>query len=332
VNRPRKNNPDLLPPCVYFKHGRYWYVKKGRWTDLGNDRKAALKVHLKIIITPTGGMAKLIDDTLEHIRPALSQNTIDQYEGAARKLKTAFVEFAPNQVKTLHVRQFRKAGRKTPNMTNRCLSLLRQVFNYGLDEEISGLESNPTIGVPRLKEGKRDRLITPTEYAAIRASSAPREQVIWDLCIRTGKRIKKVLVIKRFDLLEEGIRFPPDKAERNAIIVKWTPELREVVERAKKLRGNVASLTLLSNRRGKAPDYSTIKDCWDRACQKAAVLDANIHDLRAVAASKAKKQGKNPTKLLNHSSEQQTVRYLRDREVEEVEGPSFDEPVLDKSK
>jgi integrase len=317
---------------VYFKHGRFWYVKKGKWHDLGKDKKAALKSHLSIVTTPAGGMGALIDDALDHLRSGLSANTIIQYEGAAKKLKKAFVEFAPEQVQQRHVVLFRRAGKKTPNMTNRCISLLRQVFDYALEEELPGVEANPASHVKRLKEGKRDRLITAGEYAAIRTNSAPREQVIWDLCIRTGKRIQKILAIKRSDLLDEGIRFPPDKAEKNAIIVKWTPELREVVERAKKLRGNIASLTLLCNRRGKAPDYSTVKDCWNRACQKAGVQDAHIHDLRAVAASKAKKQGKNATKLLNHSSEQQTVRYLRDREVEEVEGPSFGESVLDKSK
>jgi hypothetical protein len=56
--------------------------------------------------------------------------------------------------------------------------------------------------------------------------------------------------------------------EGNKGVVAWTPQLRAVVERAKTLSGNIRALTLLHNRRGKAPDYSTVKIQWDKARQK----------------------------------------------------------------
>ena len=96
-----------------------------------------------------------------------------------------------------------------------------------------------------------------------------------------------------------------------------------MVERAKKLHGNIRALTLLHNRRGKAPDYSTVKIQWDKARAAAGVEDAQLRDLRAFAATWAKKQGKNPTALLMHSSPSQTVRYLREKEEPVAEGPSF---------
>jgi len=66
--------------------------------------------------------------------------------------------------------------------------------------------------------------------------------------------------------------------------------------------------------RGKTPNYRTVKLRWDNACAAAGVADAHLHDLRAVAATWAKKQGKDPTALLGHTSLAQTARYLRDRE------------------
>jgi hypothetical protein len=51
-----------------------------------------------------------------------------------------------------------------------------------------------------------------------------------------------------------------------------------------------------------------------------------LHDLRGVAATKAEKEGKNPTKLLRHRRAQTTDIYLRDLEEPEVEGPSFGHP------
>ncbi|HSX77256.1 MAG TPA: tyrosine-type recombinase/integrase [Candidatus Saccharimonadia bacterium] len=321
MNRPRVKDRDL-PKCMYRKHGAFWYVKGGKWTRLGTVYKTALNAYAERVSAPTGGMAQLIDDAIEYIKPGLSKATYDQYTGAAKKLKKVFAEFAPEQVRQKHVMKFKVSFRKTPNMTNRCLSVLRQVFDYALEIEYPGLDTNPAIGVKRLAEKKRDRLISWAEYEAIYAASGPRLQVITDLLIRTGQRITAVLRIKRANILEEGIRFGRHKTDTKGIVT-WTPELREVIERAKRLNGNIAALTLLCGRRGKAPDYRTVKDQWDKACKAAGVEDAHLHDLRALAATEAKKQGKNPTALLQHSSPQQTQRYLRGKEEPLVDGPSF---------
>jgi integrase len=106
-------------------------------------------------------------------------------------------------------------------------------------------------------------------------------------------------------------------------IVKWTPELLAVVERAKTLNGKISALTLLVNKRGKAPDYRTVRDQWEAACKAAGVEDAHLHDLRALAATWAERQGLDPTALLNHISRANTLRYLRGREERVTEGPSF---------
>jgi hypothetical protein len=44
------------------------------------------------------------------------------------------------------------------------------------------------------------------------------------------------------------------------------------------------------------------------ARKAAGVHNVRLHDLRAMAATEAKRQGKNPTALLLHSSEAQTRR------------------------
>ncbi|MDB6101202.1 MAG: integrase [Gammaproteobacteria bacterium] len=321
MNRPRKKDRHL-PRCVYAKHGAYWHVKGGKWTKLGTTLTASLEVYARLYEVPQGGMGKLIDTALEVLKPTQKSSTVKQYEGAAKILKKAFLEFAPEQVKPKDVAAFKVARARTPNMANRCLSLLRQVFDYALEQQIPGVESNPAIGVKRHKESKRTRLISIDEYVAIYAESGPRLQVIMDLLIRTGERINDVLKIRRADLLDEGIRFVQQKTGAKRT-VSSTPELDEVIARAKVLNGNIRALTLLHNRKGKAPDYRTVQLQWDKACKRAGVVDANLHDLRAVAATWARKQGMNATKLLGHSSPAQTERYLRDREEVLAEGPSF---------
>lgn len=323
MNRPRKKDRHL-PRCVYRKHGAYWLVRKGKWTKLAADLRGALATYAAIFEAPKGGMAELIEEAFAEMRPNLKPATVKQYAQAATKLKKMLAEFAPEQVQPVHAAQIKKAMAKTPNMANRVLSFARQVFDYALEQQ--RVTSNPFVGIRRHHEAKRTRLVTADEFARIYGVSAARLQVILDLLRLTGQRISAVLRIRRADLVDEGIRFPQHKTDTKRIVA-WTPELREVVERAKGLNGNIRALTLLHNRRGKAPDYSTVKIQFDKARKAAAVEDVTLHDLRAVAATEAEKQGKDATALLGHTSKQQTKRYLRGREEPIVEGPSFRRPI-----
>lgn len=327
MNRPRKNKTDL-PPCVYRKHGAYWYVKEKRWTRLPKKGPSTLPVALAayadIVEAPRGGMDKLIDEAMESIKGEVKQSTYDQYEIAARQLKTALAEFAPDQVKGKHIAAIKRDMKKTPAMFNQVMTVGRQVFEYALEEEIPGVEDNPFVGRRRYRQKARDRLIAGGEYAAIYAKAGPRLQVIADLCRLTGQRITAVLRIRRTDLLPEGIRFPHHKTEAKRT-VKWNPELRAVVERAKTLYGNITALTLLHSRRGTSPSYQTVRVQWQTACRRAGVENARLHDLRAVAATQADDQGKNATTLLAHTTPQQTQRYLRGRREVLIEGPTFED-------
>lgn len=320
MSRPRKKDRHL-PPCVYPKHGRYWYVKKGKWTDLGSTLTEALKKYAEGYERPpeTGAMAKLIDAAFDSMKPALAAATIAQYKLAATQLKASLVEFEPRQVQPRHLAELKVGYTDKPNMGNRILSFARQVFDYALEHQL--IDSNPAVGIKRHPEKKRTRLISIEEYQRIYGKAGPRLQIIMDLKIRCGQRIRAILRIRIADLTDEGIAFGAHKTKAKRI-VPWTDELREIVARAKGLH-KVRTLTLLQNRKRKPPDYSTVRLQWEKACAAAGVQDAHLHDLRAVAATWAKKQGKNPTTLLGHTSPAQTQRYLRDREEPLAEGPSF---------
>lgn len=319
MNRPRKKDRHL-PPCVFFRHGAYHYTKRGKSKRLGATLTEALAEYALLFDAPRGSMPELIWQALQGILPRVKPNTARQYRIAGAKLSKAFYEFTPRQVLPRHVAQFKADMKAKPNMANRCLSVLRQVFDYALEQQL--IDSNPALGIKRHIEAKRTRLVSAEEFALIYAKAGPRLQVIMDLCRLTGQRIGDVLAIRRADLTEAGIRFQQQKTGER-LTVKWTPELEAVVTRARKLNQNIVALTLLHNRRGKRPDYRTVRDQWDRACELAGVEDAHLHDLRAVSATKAKNEGKNPTALLGHTNPAQTERYLRQREETLVEGPSF---------
>lgn len=317
--RPRKTDKHL-PPCIQYKHGAYYLTKKAKWLPLGKDLSTALTEYARIMAEPKGGMCDLIDSALPSVLKGRAKATQEQYKTASRKLKTILRDFTPQQVKSKHIAQIKRAKSDSPNATNRMLSVLRMIFEYALDEQI--VDSNPVTGIKRLEEKKRGRLISEEEFSAIYSKAPPRLQIVMDLLALTGQRVNDVLKIRHVDLKDEGIYFQQDKTEAK-LIVKWTPELRSVVKRANDLGGNVKAFTLLYGRGGKPLDYYSIRDQWRTATRAANVPDATMRDLRAMSATAAKSQGKNATRLLGHTSEGMTQRYLRDKEIPLVEGPSF---------
>jgi integrase len=178
---------------------------------------------------------------------------------------------------------------------------------------------NPCIGLPLYPVDKRDRLIQWGEFHAIREKAAPQLQCFMDLLVTTGQRPNDVLHIKRSDMTDEGIVFRQGKTGAK-LLVKWTPDMSEAVERAKALPG-VASLNLFRTRRGAVPSYQSVYEAWQAACKAAGVTDAQLRDLRALAGTEARRQGMDPQALLGHASPNMTKRYLRDRETPTVEAP-----------
>jgi integrase len=319
VNRRRKTDRHL-PPCVYFKHGRYWYVKVGKWHDLGTDMAAALADYARRVSEPKGGMPALIERVYAHHSPKIAPSTRAQYRVAADALKAALREFAPEQVKGRHVAAIKAAGAGTPNMTNRKLSFLRLVFSYAVEWQL--VDSNPCIGIKRHDEAQRERYLTDAEFFAIRDVAGARLQVILDLLYCTGQRINDVLHIRRADITERGILFKQRKTGAR-LLVLWTPEMKAAVDRAKALYGNVTALTLLHGRTGKAPDYRTVLQQWHVARRAAGVEDATPHDMRAKSGTDTKRQGNDAQALLGHTSAAMTERYIRLRETPEVSGPNI---------
>lgn len=313
-----KTKSRILPACVYQKHGGYYLVKKNKWHFLGRDLATALHEYARRISVPKGSMEQLVDEAMPHITAKVKPNTKKQYELAAKRIKDAFAEFTPQQVKPKDVAQLKRALSDTPNMANRIISVLRSIFDYALESEL--VDSNPTIGIKRLEEAKRDRYMTDSEFNAIYSHANDRLQVIMDLAYITAQRIGDVLKIKRSDIVDEGILFKQEKTG-SRLIVQWTPQLREVVERAKGLQPKgISTMTLLTSRYNKAPDYSSVKEQFDNARTLAGVPDVTMHDIRAKSLTDNRKQGNNATALAGHSNPAMTERYIRQREIPVVTG------------
>lgn len=319
--RPRKKDRHL-PACMYQKHGAYYLVKKGKWTRLDTDYQAALLAYAKLLMAPAeGGMARLIDQVMEHHCKVLSKSTVDQYSIAAERLKVMLAEFEPHQVLPKHVAAIKTNLASTPNMCNRILSFLRVVFQYALEWQL--VDSNPCTGIRRHAEKKRDRYITDAEFHALMAHCSEYMRVIFELAYLTGQRISDVLSIRLADLSAEGIEFTQKKTGAKLIVV-MTPDIQGVIDRAKALPRKVRGLTLFCTRGGGRPvSYSTVKDAFVRAREQAQIDNVTIHDLRAKSLTDADGEGKDAQKLGGHTDSRMTQRYIRGRKHKVAQAPNM---------
>lgn len=316
--RPREKNKHL-PQCVYWRHGAYYHVKRGTWTRLGETLPAALQEYAKIVQPVVGGCDELLERTLARCKETVKPNTYQQYALACRKLKPILSEFTPELVEPHHVAQILDHLRGTPNMANRMLTFMRLAFANGLTWGLC--RQNPCYGVKRHAERRRDRYLTDAEFVAIGRAAPAQLRCIIDIAYLTAQRIGDVLAIRLQDISKDGIAFKQQKTGKRLVVNADGLEMS--VERARGLHSNVRGMTLFHGRGGRPLGYSGVRDAFERACERAGVEDATLHDIRAKALTDAKRQGKNPTKLAGHSTESMTVRYLRDRSADAVEGPSI---------
>lgn len=324
MNRPRTKDKHL-PKNVYHRHGAYYFVKAGKWKPLGVDLATALSEYARIIQPSSGGCDELLERTLDRCREKLdkgelSQATVDQYAIACKQLKLNLTEFTPTDLKPKHIAALLDHDRNTPSMANRKLTFLRIAFQNGLTWGIC--ETNPAYGVKRLPEHKRDRLIGDAEFLKVQEHAPKHIRIVMDLAFSTGQRIMDVVWIALADVSEQGIYFKQRKTGKK-LLVRMTPDIQSAVDKAKALHTNIRGLTLFHQRNGKRYSYGAIRDAFRRACAKAGVQDYRPNDHRAMSLTAARRGGLNATKLAGHSTEATTLRYLRDRSPEVVDGPSF---------
>jgi integrase len=266
-------------------------------------------------------MPSVIEDRLPEILAGKALRTRKLYESAARKLQAILTEYSPQQIRPADVAGIRRGLAATPSMANRCVSVLRLIFDRLVEDEI--VDRNPCIGVRLHKLTKRTRRLTLAEYQSIMDEATPRLRAVMALAALTGQRIGDVLSMKAADLTDTGIAFQQQKTGTR-LVVAWSEQLRDAVTAAQALGGAGPSEYVLRGRGPLPMAYGPIWRDWRAACEAAGVTGATIHDLRAMAATESTAQGGDAQALMGHSSATMTARYIRERAVPVVHGPVLD--------
>jgi integrase len=204
-----------------------------------------------------------------------------------------------------------------PYQANRTLGVLSKMFNLA---EVWGLRpdgSNPCLHVKKYIERKRERFLSPYEFAALgtalreaEADGSETRSAITAirLLMLTGCRLSEIMTLKweDVDTRARELRLPDSKT--GAKVVHFGQTAATILDGIEKLDDNPFVIT------GKKPGsrLTDLQHPWRRIRDKAGLSDVRIHDLRHSYASGALALGEGLPmigKLLGHSQVQTTARY-----------------------
>lgn len=149
------------------------------------------------------------------------------------------------------------------------------------------LSDMPSIELPPAPPG-RERWLTHTELAALRATAEPGLRDFIDLAYYTASRKTAILTMTKFqiDLAQQRIRLAKPgeaKTKKRRPIVPIAPELLSTVQRLMKGPG----ATLL-------PDLGDVNYAFGRACKRAGIAGATPHTLRHTRITHLLQSGAKP--------------------------------------
>lgn len=324
--KPKKVDKHL-PMRVYVDRGKKrkdgswplpkYYLKppKGNRIPLGRNEADALRKWVEVIGRPknVATMNHLFD---RYVIEELSKvKKAKNYKNSIQRLKAPrlyFGEMYPEDVEQADIYDFmeeRSVKVKVKRMirgkekemeiggkvaANREKSILSQVFKFGIKKRI--VTKNPCVGVERNTEIPRDRYPKDWEFDAVYDAGSEILQCIMDFGYITDQRIGDILEInERENISEQGIEVTQNKSEGGKrvlvkILIKWDDALRECVNRARNLRGDIRSMYIFCKQDGQPYTYDGFKSMFRRAVDKAIKNGTlqekfNYHDIRAKSYS-----------------------------------------------
>lgn len=198
-----------------------------------------------------------------------------------KPVRAHFGNYAPCLITRQLVREYMdertRAGRAKSTIDKE-LRHLRQVLRFGVRD--GWMSEEPYIPAPG-GNPPRQRYLTRPEYEALRAHSAPHMRLFLSLAVNTAQRKAAILELfwSQIDFDRGLIWYAQTTGNKRRAIVPMNDEVRADLEAAKK---HAQTRHVIEFRGEKVAD---IKTAWNRACDRAGVSDARIHDLRRTAAS-----------------------------------------------
>jgi integrase len=230
-----------------------------------------------------------------------------------RGMKMFFSNFSLTEITPLEIEKYKKNRLNQgvrPSTINRCLAILRKMFNVAIDWGYLHENQAPKIKLFPEKDNLKERILSYEEEKLLLESSPDHLRVILVIALNTGMRLGEILNLKwsQIDLSSERIRVEKTKSGRIRFIDINTPLLKELhlLKRRKCQQGY-----MFVNPKTNKP-ITTVKRSFTTACRKAKIQNLRFHDLRHTFASRLVEKGVDlitVKDLLGHSSVKTTERY-----------------------
>lgn len=342
-------------PGVYISSGRYYrQIRRGAkkvWVPLTrvDEGLAALHQALAAMLAPPAedGVPRLIELWEREELQRLAAKTQTNLRRLNVAIGTVFAEARAVDVQPPHIVEYLRAYRDRPRTHNAHRAQLRELMRYA---ELLGWRapgSNPTLAVRTMSTPARTRYLTDSEVRRIKigatrgrdgqpCESGPTMRALIEVLYLTAQPIGDVLAMDAEDVKGRILEFRRSKVAGStgaAVRVRVSDRLRRALDALLAIRAAVEADQLRRRRRavispalvvtqdGERARYDGIKTAWSRACSRAGVLDAHIHDLRAKALTDIERlRGMRAARVAGqHATESQTADYVRAREAEVVD-------------
>lgn len=331
-----------LPKRWSWKHGAIYYLvppserehwEGKQWFRLGKTvaeahRTFSERVHQTKDV-PTVTMQDLLDRFEREHLPTVKPATQRYYTYALPMVRRIFTTnpFPVKQLEPQHAYRMIDHLEKTESAkkAKQAAECLSSALSFAVKKGV--ISRNPLIGQFRKPSiPGRDRAVSDPELIAFAAILPRKWQLYISLKLHTkGRRKGELLRLKRSDLTPEGLVFTNNKRVTDRFRIRWTPELKALVEEIIALHPQATENSyLFCTRQGKPYISETgltsgFDSIWQRYMVKAVSLGLcqrfTEHDLRAKAVES--KSLEVAMRELRHTSSQTTQKHYR-RQVEDI--------------
>ena len=342
-------------PGVIESNGRYYRnLREGgrkRWvplTRVDEGRPALLRALADLEDKPPAAVDAIPElikawerDELKRLTSAQSQRMARLYN---ERIAEQLADFRAATVTVPAVVDLLAHYRHQPRTHNAMRAQLRELMRYA---ELRGWRppgSNPTQAVRTMSIRARQRYISDSELRRIKVAawwgpgrvatqSGPMMCGLIDLLYLTGQAIGDVLRLDESDVAGALLLFRRGKVAHTtgaAVRIQVSPALRDAIDRLiahkrsvedrvqRRTGARPVNPALIVTRDGQRAGQSGVSSAWDRACERAGIEGARIHDIKAKAVTDTERlHGMRAARVqAQHSTEQQTASYVRARAAE----------------
>ena len=246
----------------------------------------------------------------------LSQSTLGDYRRQCRSfILPALGRRKVAEVRRQHIEVMLGRLNRTPVQRNRVAALASRLFQLAEYWEWRPQHSNPARGIERAREEARDRVLSPSELAALAAGLAaeaerhPAPVAAVRFAAVTGLRISEVLAVQwgHVDFESGRLTLPETKTGRR---------MHDLPAAALAILTDVPQIGpwAFSSTGTAAVTYKSAHGSFHRAAKHAGLEDVRLHDLRRTVMTTAAASGVGAhvlRDLLGHKTAAMADRYIR---------------------